>query len=118
MKNCNNKIKHTCGGVYSFALCTKYEGSVSEHSSLVEENCLDVQQVIEDVYNIIEDIYSKIDISEITNDCLIFTEPKSISSVLKQVYDKVCSLENTITTQSSLITTLQGQVAELQDNPC
>lgn len=118
MGNCSNKIKHTCGGVYSFALCTKYEGNVSEHSSLSEEDCLDVQQVIEDIYDITEDIYSKIDVSQITNNCISFTEPKNISSVLKQVIDKLCSLQETVTIQEELINTLQVQVQELQQNPC
>lgn len=118
MNNCGNRVKHTCGGVQTFAVCTKYEGSLSGHSKLNEGGCFDVQEVIEDIYSITEDIYSEIDVSSITNDCIIFTEPKTIVSVTKQLYDKLCSLEQIVTNQAGLITTLQGQVAELQQNPC
>lgn len=118
MKNCGNKIKHTCGGVYSFALCTKYEGSVSSNSDLLDKDCLDVQEVIEDLYDITEDIYSQIDVSNIQNDCIVFTEPRTVSTVLSQIIDKICALEDIVTTQTNLITTLQNQVVELQSNPC
>ncbi len=118
MGNCGNKIKHTCGGVQTFALCTKYEGTVSEHSSLTEDDCLDVQEVIEDIYDITEDIYSKIDVSMLVNDCIILTEPKTASSVIKQILDKLCALEDIVTSQAELIETLQEQVIELQENPC
>lgn len=118
MKNCGNKIKHTCGGVYSFAVCTKYEGSVSEHSSLEEEDCLDVQEVIEDIYDITEDIYSKIDMSSLDNDCITFTEPKTVLSVITQMYQKLCELQTIVTGQQTIIVAMQEEIDNLQENIC
>lgn len=118
MGDCGNKVKHTCGGVKTFALCTKYEGTVSEHSSLLEEDCLDVQEVIEDIYDITEDIYSKIDMSSLDNDCITFTEPKTVLSVITQMYQKLCQLQTTITEQQATIVTMQEEIDNLQENIC
>ena len=118
MGNCGNKVKHTCGGVQNFALCTKYEGSISEQSSLLEDDCLDVQEVIEDIYNITEDIYSKINMSELDNDCITFTEPRSPTSVIAQIYTKICQLVDLVETQQITINTMQEEIDNLQENIC
>jgi hypothetical protein len=118
MGNCNNKIKHTCAGTQVSALCTKYESTVSEHSNLNDEDCLDVQEVIEDIYSITEDIYSKIDVSELSNDCITFIEPKTLSSVIDQIYLKLCELENTIEEQAAEILIMQQEIEDLQTNTC
>lgn len=118
MGNCNNKVKHTCGGVQNFSVCVKYEGNTSEHSNLSEEDCLDVQEVIEDIYGITEDIYSKIDMSSLDNDCIVFTEPKTVFSVIEQMYTKICTLEGLVDTQQTTIETMQQEIDNLQGNIC
>lgn len=118
MGNCNNKVKLTCGGVQNFAVCTNYKGSVSGHSELDANDCLDVQEVIEDVYDITEDIYSKIDMDELNNDCIVFTEPKTAKSVIGQLYVKLCQLEALIQTQQTTIVEMQEEIDDLQSNIC
>lgn len=115
--NCKrNKIKQNCGN-YIFAVCTKYEGDVSNNSSLTA-GCLNLEETTQDIYDQLDVIDSKLDMSSLNNDCITFTEPKTTASVIKDLYDKLCALEDTVNTQAGLITTLQGQVEELQQNPC
>lgn len=118
MGNCGDKVKHTCGGVYSFSLCTKYEGSISQQSSLSEDDCLDVQEVIEDIYDITEDLYSKIDMSGLDNDCITFTEPRTPASIIEQILLKICQLEDLVQTQQETIETMQEEIDNLQSNIC
>lgn len=115
--NCKkNKLKANCGS-YIFAQCTKYEGEVSESSELTT-GCLNIEETTQDIYNQLDDIDEKLDMSVMTNDCIIFTEPKTPSSVIKQLYDKICALEDIITSQAAQITTMQNQITELQQSEC
>ncbi len=111
-----NKIKNNCGTLI-FADCARYEGDVSQNSSLVS-GCLTLEETTQDIYDQLDIIDSKLDMSSMNNDCIVFTEPKTPSTVIKDLYNKICELEGLITTQAGLITTLQGQVEELQQNPC
>lgn len=116
MKCNKTKLKNNCGN-YIFAQCVKYESGVSENSELTE-GCLNLEETTLDIYNQLDDISEKLDMSLMNNDCIVFTEPKTPASVIKQMYDKLCALEDTVANQAALITTLQGQVLELQENPC
>lgn len=116
--SCGNKVKHMCGGVQNYALCTRYESVVSEHSNLNDEDCLSVQEVIEDVYNITEDIYSKIDMSGLSNDCILLTEPRTPASVIEQIYFKLCQLEVLTQAQQTTIIEMQEEIDNLQSNIC
>ena len=113
-----NKIKYTCSGEAAFAECVNFEGTVSEDSGLFDQNCLSVEQVIEDVYSMIDTINQEIDMSTLGNDCITFTEPKTVSSVVYQMYLKLCALEDTIATQAQTIATMQLEITELQDGNC
>jgi len=111
------KIKQTCGSI-TFSKCTKYEGTLSEHSSLSEDDCLDVEEVIEDLYSIIDGIKEEINLENLENTCITFTEPKTVSSVIEQMYNKICEMQNTLSEQADLIETLQEQVENLQEQNC
>ncbi len=114
---CNdNQIKQTCGTIV-YGACTRYESGVSENSSLTE-GCLTLEETTQDIYNQLDVIDGKLDMSSISNDCIIFTEPRTPVSVINQMYQKLCELEDTVSSQGTLITTLQGQVAALQANVC
>lgn len=114
---CNDKqIKQTCG-VITYASCTRYESGVSNNSELTE-GCISIEETTQDIYNQLNVIDGKLDMSSLENDCIIFAEPKTPLSVIKQMYDKLCSLEDTVSSQGALILTLQGQVAALQANVC
>lgn len=116
MSNCNNKIKHNCGTI-TYSTCVRYESGVSNNSELTE-GCLSLEETTLDIYNQLDVIDGKIDVSELTSSCITLIEPKIIKSVLQQVLNKICELEDTIDTQEGLIETLQAQVAELQSNTC
>ena len=55
MKNCGNKIKHTCAEK-NYATCVYYELEVPDFSSLVGEDCITLEETTEDQYNILADI--------------------------------------------------------------
>ena len=112
-----NKIKQTCG-TPTFAVCVRYEGSVSEHTLLTQTECLDTQEVIEDVYRLIGTIKEEIDVTTLENTCITFTTPKSPSSVISQMYNKLCELENLIESQASTIATMESQISLLQSQTC
>ncbi len=114
---CNDKqIKHTCG-VITYASCTRYESGVSNNSGLTE-GCITIEETTQDMYNQLDTIDTKIDMSALSNDCITFSEPRTPVSVTEQILNKLCSLEDIVTSQGALITTLQGQVAALQANVC
>lgn len=114
---CNDKqIKQTCG-VITYASCTRYESEVSKNSELTN-GCISIEETTQDIYNQLDKIDEKLDMSSLESDCIIFTEPKTPLSVIKQIYDKLCSLEDTVSSQGDLILTLQGQVAALQAQEC
>lgn len=118
MGNCHGKNKHKCIGSESYASCQKYQGTVSEDSELFEETCLSTEGVIEDVYSMVDTINQEIDMSTLANTCITFTEPKTVLSVISQMYTKLCTLENTIEIQAETILTMQGQIEDLQTNTC
>ena len=113
----NKKIKYTCEN-YNFATCVKYETPTPEFSSLLESNCTDVEEVLTDIYSLIGGVKEQIDVTTLENTCITFIEPKTPSSVIEQMYNKLCELENLIETKGELITTMQAQITDLQENNC
>lgn len=118
MSNCHGKNKHKCIGSETYAACQKYQGTVSEDSALFEETCLSTEEVIEDVYSMIDTINQEIDMSTLANTCITFTEPKTVLSVISQMYTKLCALEDLVETQAETILTMQGQIEDLETNTC
>ena len=112
-----DKIKHKCGKEV-FAVCTKYQGTVSENSELFEEECLDVQEVIEDLYTMIDDIKEEIDMSELDNECLTIAENSKVKDVIQLLITTICQQQEQIQSQQELIETIQGQITDLQENNC
>lgn len=113
---CNNKVKQTC--TKTFAVCTMYEGSVSEHTLLEQVECLEIQEVIEDLYNIIDVIKEETDVTTLENTCITFTSPKTVASVIEQMYSKICEMQELITIQGETIVTMQEEIVSLQENLC
>lgn len=111
------KIKHTCGEI-SYAKCTKYESTLSEYSSLSEDDCLDVEMVIEDLNSIVDAIKEDINLDSLENTCITFTEPKTVASVIEQMYNKICELQNTLAEQADLIATQGEAITALQEQNC
>lgn len=116
MKCNKNKTKHNCGSIV-YASCVRYEGEVSDNSELTA-GCLSVEETTQDIYNQLDEIAEQLDMSSLDNDCIIFTEPKTPISIITQLYQKLCALEDIVNTQAEQIVTLQGQVDELQQSQC
>lgn len=114
----SNKIKQTCSGSKVFAACTEFQGVVSSNTNLTQTECLDVQEVIEDLYSLVDTIKEEIDVTTLENTCITFTEPKTPSSVIEQMYNKICELQSTLEEKATLITTIQEQIALLQNQTC
>lgn len=98
--------------------CVEIQTAPPSFSTLYEENCISAEESFTDIYSLIETIKEEIDVSSLETTCITFIEPKTPSSVIEQMYDKICELENLIETQGDLITTMQTQIALLQSETC
>lgn len=116
MKCNKNKIKQNCGNIV-YGVCTRYEGTVSDNSSLIV-GCLNLDETTQDIYDQLDAIDGQLNMASLENDCITFTEPRTPASVINQLYQKLCSLEDTVASQAQQILTLQGQVEELQQQNC
>jgi hypothetical protein len=118
MSKCKSKIKQNCGTIV-YASCVRYESEVSANSELdPQSGCISIEETTQDIYNQLDVLDEKIDMSSIESSCVTLTEPRTPASVITQLYDKLCELEATVEAQGQTIITLQGQIAELQSNPC
>lgn len=115
---CNNKNKFTCGEPKIYAECVEYQGTVSVNSALANVGCLSVQEVDQDQYVMIDAIKAEIDLSGLVDDCIILTPPKKVKTVIAQILQKLCALEDTVIAQQATITTQAAQIAALQIRPC
>lgn len=101
MKNCGNKIKHTCAEK-NYATCVYYELEVPNFSSLVNQDCNTLEETTEDQYNLIDEIKSEIDLSVLGQGCLTYvTTPegkKVVKNVLLKYEQEICDLKTRIGT--------------------
>jgi hypothetical protein len=91
MKNCYNKVVHTCDGMRPLT-CTEYEGTVNSESSLVGENCLNGEEVIQDIY----DQLDSLDLSELGKKCLTYVKEDDknvVKNILLKFEEEICSLK-------------------------
>ena len=94
MGNCNNKIVNTCDGMKPL-LCTEYDGTVNEDSSLVEESCFNGQEVVQDIYDQLENL----NLAELGDLCLSYVQENnknSVKNVLLKFEEKICEYEERI----------------------
>jgi hypothetical protein len=94
MKNCNNKIKNTCGDIKPLT-CTEFEGDVNSQSNLIGESCISGEEAIQDLYNQIE----QLDLSELGSLCLDYVQEDGknvVKNVLLKFEEKICELETKI----------------------
>jgi hypothetical protein len=98
MKNCGNKIKHTCTEK-NYATCIYYELEVPTFSSLVGEDCITLEETTEDQYNILSGIKSEINLSALGQDCIPYgATPKTVKNVLLRYEQEICDLKDRINT--------------------
>lgn len=98
MKNCGNKIKHTCAEK-NYATCVYYELEVPDFSSLVDQDCITLEETTEDQYNLIGGVKSEIDLSALGQDCINYgVNPKTVKSVLLKYEQEICDLKAKVQT--------------------
>jgi hypothetical protein len=121
MKNCGNKIKHTCSEK-NYATCVYYELEVPSFSSLVNEDCITLEETTEDQYNLIGGIKSEIDLSALGQDCINYgINPKTVKSVLLKHEQEICDLKarvETLETTAICDINITECGLNLPDNPC
>jgi hypothetical protein len=121
MKNCGNKIKHTCAEK-NYATCIYYELEVPDFSSLVGEDCITLEETTEDQYNLIGGIKSEIDLSALGQDCINYgINPKTVKSVLLKHEQEICDLKarvETLETTAICDINITECGLNLPDNPC
>ena len=91
MKNCNQKIKHTCGSK-NYATCIDYESEVNSESSLVETECKNLEQTTQDIYNQL----GNLDLSALGELCLEYVQVSGkniVKNVLLKHEEKICELQ-------------------------
>lgn len=124
MKNCGNKVKHTCAEK-NYATCVYYELEVPSISSLVDQECITLEETTEDQYNILVDIKSEIDLSDLGENCLTYVETPEgkvvVKNVLLKYEQEICDLKNRVNTlETTAICDMN--ITEcgltLPDNPC
>ncbi len=94
MKNCNNKVSHTCGNIV-FADCTSYEGTVNTDSEFDENDCLSIEQTTQDIYNQLENL----DLSALGELCLTYVQVENkniVKNVLLKFEEILCEHETRI----------------------
>jgi hypothetical protein len=94
MKNCGNKIKHTCSEK-TYATCTYYEGKVPSYSSLVNNSCITLEETTDDTYGILSGIKAEIDLSTLGNRCFTYN-PKDVKTVLLKFEREICDLKSRV----------------------
>lgn len=111
-------VSNTCG-IKSYAVCTFYEGTLPTFSSLLDEECVNIQEVAEDLYGIIETMKDESNLESLRDGCITYPLGTiTIVQAFQAQQDKICSLETLIQTMQSTIATMQQQIADLQENQC
>jgi hypothetical protein len=94
MKNCNQKIKATCG-VTNFATCIYYENTINTDSELDDNTCLTIEETTQDIYNQLENL----DLSALGDLCLSYTTvggKNIVKNVLLKFEEKICELSEKV----------------------
>lgn len=115
--DCGDKIKYTCAGGKTFAQCSEYQGDLPVFSSLTT-GCVSVEDAIQDIYGILLSVKTEVDMSTISNGCITFTNPKTVKSVVEELYEKICALQQKNEEQDSAIAALTLRVADVENNNC
>lgn len=88
---CKDNLKD-CGGRKTYATCTSYEGTVSEHGALSSCGCNSVHDALEDVYALIDQLYPNVFL-DIDKKCLNITANREGKFELKNVIQALIDLQ-------------------------
>jgi hypothetical protein len=115
--NCTTKIKELCDSK-TYATCVEYQTELPEFSNLPIDECISVDESLTDLYELVGTIKEEIDVTSILNTCITFTTPKTVKSVILQMYTKLCALEDIIETQETAIADLTARIIAIEASPC
>lgn len=90
MKNCQNKVKHTCGDLKNYATCIQYELELPTFSEL--EGCVTLEETTEELYNLVGEIKEDINLVGLGNGCLTYADKKPKTVILK-LEQEICLLK-------------------------
>lgn len=124
MKNCGNKIKHTCAEK-NYATCVYYELPIPTFSELHGEDCTTLEETTEDIYNILGDILGDIDVSALGENCINYNigrgQVLKIKDVVLQLEQEICDLKdrvNVLETTAICDINITDCGLNLPNNPC
>jgi hypothetical protein len=98
MKNCGNKIKHTCAEK-NYATCVHYELEVPTFSSLVNQDCITIEETTEDLYEVVGGVKSEIELSALGDGCLAYVQEGGktiVKNVLLKYEEEICALKEKV----------------------
>ena len=114
MGDCNDKIKIRCKKVESN--CVSYGTTLPSFSKL--DSCVTIAETTEELYNLIGVIQSEINLNTLEGDCITIPINPTVKTLFQTLINKLCSQQNLIDSQASLITTIQAQITALEQNQC
>jgi hypothetical protein len=100
MSKCKNKVSQTCIGSTTQAVCVKTDVTVNSESSLINDDCLNVEETTQDLYNQIGEIKKETDLSELGLKCLTYTKVSGkilTKNVLLKHEQEICDLKTKVT---------------------
>ena len=112
--SCTDRTEQRCKKVYS--TCVSYEKELPEFSELDE--CVSIEETTEELYNLVGTIREELDLESLEFDCIQISGDKKVKLILQTLINKLCTLNTQITEQSDLITTMQEQILNLQEQNC
>ena len=92
--NCKGKIGNTCGKKHP-AKCIDYEGTYHNNTELEVCDCNSLEDVIEDINSELNDINDSIDLTNLGESCIEYTQEGDtlkVSEALLAIESKVCEL--------------------------
>lgn len=110
-----NKVRQSCG-TKNFAACIEYQGALGE-SSLIEDECYNLEEVVEDTYNILDSIKNDLDLESLDS-CETLPTEKTPKTLIQYLIDKICALQEQIEVLQELTETHTSQISDLQTQTC
>jgi hypothetical protein len=93
----NPKIKYGCET--AFASCVTYETPLPDFSEIV--GCADLDETTTELYCLVKDIKTEIDLSELGEKCLTYTEVAGktfVKNALLKMEEEICLLKEEVNT--------------------
>ena len=90
---CNDKLDMRCDSFIN-SRCTRYEGSLSANSGLLEEGCISLHDTTEDLYSIVEHLDTMFN-PNLSQSCLVYPLNPSIAQTIEVLDKAICDLKGT-----------------------